>query len=1037
MSNFREDAAPYYNDFETNGKKYHKILFVPGRAIQSRELTQIQDIMYEQQRLHTTKTIEPGVVVSGCIPNVIHRVSIVLTNHDLTSDIDTIPVYVPTSDGMLVTDSADVKFKIYQVLSPKETKRWYPTEDKVIIIGEYLSSARLASTNTVTMGNGRFSISQLSNSTHITIDRGVVYAEKYFIEQDSIIQLILHPVDAVVNYVIGFNLNKTDISYLEDRSLLDRSVGFSSTNSPGANRLQITLEYTFFNVDTVDSNGNSTTTGSSSGSSHTVANSSTEDRISDGFHKVIDIKGGSLTVVNTSKPDFTDVYKRIAENTYETNGNFYVTPYKFEVKEHLRETNADGCGEYLAPDGNKDKFILKISPGEAYIYGWNVEHTVTTSLVFDKTFAPNANGVQSDLASRDDVTIRTKMGNYFICNQVAGNFFTIGETVYLYRQKIGAWDSAAYGNAAARYDNPIIGTARFLGLNYLQGYQGTPTCEYEVHISDIIFNSGATSMDVGAVRIGSGANQGFGDVITMINPKTENVKLIDKDISALYYPLPNNAIKTVSDLDLTAWSSLTVTRGNAGFQVSLSNPKYTFPYGLGKLNRVEIDESLKFIAEDGRFYDISTANLIDEVTLQFNIDEASVLRGTFMYQHKINGATARRKNLRKNMIVKLSTCGNPRTGTDTCTGSLSDIFRVKYNETVYADYTNQYGGVPTSTRNSYLWDGVTLKLGVTDVVKVSAVYIGSEYGTTGTNMIGEFIWDSGQTQTMYGYGTIQKKPTSSVNMHNKKITVVLDYYEDDMSFPNDGYYSVDSYINGGNRLCEIGYFGGKHLRDCIDFRLKLNSAPLTDSVNTTVELKNVDFHKSYNQLEKRTTYIVSLGNMNINYDYYLPRIDIVQLSKDGIFSVKKGIPNITPIPQVVDSDNIVVTELKIPPYMSYAPCASCNDINYQIKLNVKSYKRYTMRNIQGLDDRLKAVEYYVSLSLLETQTEQMKILDPNGLDRFKNGFLVDDFSSLTICDFSNSSTNCSIDKNKRQLRPGYTIKHYDVTLDNTSDVKVS
>ena len=47
-----------------------------------------------------------------------------------------------------------------------------------------------------------------------------------------------------------------------------------------------------------------------------------------------------------------------------------------------------------------------------------------------------------------------------------------------------------------------------------------------------------------------------------------------------------------------------------------------------------------------------------------------------------------------------------------------------------------------------------------------------------------------------------------------------------------------------------------------------------------------------------------------------------------------------------------------------------------------------MKDIAKLDGRISNIEFYTSLSLLETDTNSLTIKDPTtGLDRFKSGFL--------------------------------------------------
>ena len=53
-----------------------------------------------------------------------------------------------------------------------------------------------------------------------------------------------------------------------------------------------------------------------------------------------------------------------------------------------------------------------------------------------------------------------------------------------------------------------------------------------------------------------------------------------------------------------------------------------------------------------------------------------------------------------------------------------------------------------------------------------------------------------------------------------------------------------------------------------------------------------------------------------------------------------------------------------------------------------------MKDIKKLEDRIKNLEYYTQLSLLETNTANMLVLDENGTNRFKSGFFVDNFTSF-------------------------------------------
>ena len=77
----------------------------------------------------------------------------------------------------------------------------------------------------------------------------------------------------------------------------------------------------------------------------------------------------------------------------------------------------------------------------------------------------------------------------------------------------------------------------------------------------------------------------------------------------------------------------------------------------------------------------------------------------------------------------------------------------------------------------------------------------------------------------------------------------------------------------------------------------------------------------------------------------------------------------------------------MPPYVY-----NINDIT----IALTDHKRFRMQDIARMEDRLKNVEYYTSLSLLESETKNLTLRDSaTGLDKFKTGFFVDNFRSTS------------------------------------------
>ena len=67
-----------------------------------------------------------------------------------------------------------------------------------------------------------------------------------------------------------------------------------------------------------------------------------------------------------------------------------------------------------------------------------------------------------------------------------------------------------------------------------------------------------------------------------------------------------------------------------------------------------------------------------------------------------------------------------------------------------------------------------------------------------------------------------------------------------------------------------------------------------------------------------------------------------------------------------------------------------------IKITKVDNRRYTMRDIGKLESRIENVEYYTQLSLLENSAQNLQIQDADGFDRFKNGFIVDNFTGHNV-----------------------------------------
>ena len=100
-------------------------------------------------------------------------------------------------------------------------------------------------------------------------------------------------------------------------------------------------------------------------------------------------------------------------------------------------------------------------------------------------------------------------------------------------------------------------------------------------------------------------------------------------------------------------------------------------------------------------------------------------------------------------------------------------------------------------------------------------------------------------------------------------------------------------------------------------------------------------------------------------------------------------------------DALPVATVNMPAYVSNIK---------EVMVETTPHKRFTMADIGRLEDRLKTVEYYTRLSLLELDTASMQVTDANGFDRFKSGFFVDNFKSHDSHQIAHPDFSVSIDK---------------------------
>ena len=283
---------------------------------------------------------------------------------------------------------------------------------------------------------------------------------------------------------------------------------------------------------------------------------------------------------------------------------------------------------------------------------------------------------------------------------------------------------------------------------------------------------------------------------------------------------------------------------------------------------------------------------------------------------------------------------------------------------------------------------------------------------SGTDVTNRFTFDNGQRDTFYDVSRIVLKP--GFDAPTGQLVVGFDYFEHSQG----DFCTVDSYLHeAGVGEDDIPYFnssvyGNVSLKSVIDFRPKVDS----NAVISGFQDKSLLTQGEFNSFSGPGGVPTSTPAIDANLEYtisfsetqYLDRIDGIFLTKKGEFIIKEGNSSLNPAkPETIDDS--------IPLYYIYVP--SFTTSYRDVKIIPVDNKRYTMRDIGKLEKRIERLEHYTTLSILEQQALNMQIKDDIGFDRFKSGFIVDNFETHKVGNLKSIDYRCSIDTQQSVLRP--------------------
>jgi hypothetical protein len=755
------------------------------------------------------------------------------------------------------------------------------------------------------------------------------------------------------------------------------------------------------------------------------------------------------------------------------------------LRNHL--DNGTNLGYLTAENGgNTSLLAVGVEPGTAYVKGYEINKLVTEYVATDKG---------TDYLVSSGQTLKPSLGNYVLVNEFVGSWdFNSGSQVALYNTAQTRISGRKWSTSAQT--GTQIGTARVRAVVLDTGVMGVSTTTYRVYLYDINMTSGAfTAVRSIYFNDSSKADWGADIVLTGGVAVLQESDFLGA-VYPLSTPFVRSIRDGSGTIETTYpfLKTFTVSIGTDGtFSLTTGLADETFPYSIGALDSAEKRQILismdasATVAMSGTVTGTSgTAALTGSGTSFTNLtvgDKITITGVSGVYfvasitnnvsmtvspvlasspagatWNKIyevgdiidftqDGATGIARTVSASSATALSFDMKETLSATTAATATVVLNKASAREIKKTIRKNRYVKLDLATNSG----GTTgpWNLGLSDVYRIVSVRKATAFTTPtdGVDVTDSFILDNGQRDSHYDNAKLYLNGLTLSSSDD--LLVCVDYFFHDYS-QGSGYYSVDSYpiddVNGYANTSAIATEDiplyrslstglTYDLRNCIDTRpSKTNTA--TDTTSLTSISTNPAASSSMESPTGGLHLMVPDETISLDYSYYLPRKDLVLLHQNGSISVVRGIPDTVPITPKTPDDSMSLATINIAPWPSLTQTVAANKGRLDLACSIlkTAYKRYTMRDIGVLEDRIDNLEYYTALSLLEKNTLDMVIPDDNGLNRFKNGIFVDPFQNLSLGDLNNPDFRIACDPNEQSIRPVFDVNSVKLKYSNGTGV---
>jgi len=1078
MSNLNTDlnANPYFDDFDEE-KDFYRLLFRPRVPIQARELTQLQTSIQKQIQRFGDHVFKDGSVVEGCHVTYHEALSYVSVDDQFfantsisVSDIDDTYVLVGNTSGVrAVVLAAETGFEATFPSSNRFYVSYIYTGNSFSEFqrNEYIRVYGSGQNKMDAINEGNFvdqilvldQVATTGNGYGVSVGDGIIY-HKGFFERVEGQTLVIKEFDTDPSgYRVGFDTTESIVTEDQDESLADNALGYPNVNAPGAHRLKLTPQL--------------------------IKKLRTDDSDSTNFFAIVEFDGTSPT-----EQHIDATYNRLGEEfairTSEESGDYVVKPFSIETFPGI---NANTGIE----DANL--FAYSISTGVAYVKGYRVEKIGTSNVVTTRAFTERTSEAQIVTANYGNFVVVEEMMGHFPWSAFAEVTFydAVQDTITDQEKASGARAGSIIGFANVRDVDFYTGTKGLPACQhiiYLDNIRMNSGKSFSNDVKSIYVTSGYGDARADVVMSNNFYSNGtaFSHAelvdssfkILVFPIGTTAVKSLNDNVGAsdtqfVFRDVANATLQTNGYIAVTlnpagaggaervnASGTLTSLTEKNEFDIILTTDVFTANLsGTVSVNTTTVNvtgTSTTFSThfESGDYIRVAAEsrriNVVTNATFMTVASAWSATNAAANYsRHYLEGLHVDLSSTSANVVITSNTTFAINSDLDlnatvNATSTVMVTYPVLKQDTfpIEKDVGKERWIKIDCSNNSATSVGPWI-LGLPDVYDVEAVYVGTTYSNTNTDGTTWFNLDTGQRDSFYDLARLEVKPQYKTNITGStKLLIRLSHLTANAS-GGVGFFAVDSYptSNTSNATTiewgEIPTFRSSDgqfldLRDCVDVRpQKANTA---DS-STTEGAATINPAAAANGYATGTYGYIPAPDTNFQADvtYYLPRRDLLVVNKNGDFAVVQGEPASSPITPFTDNDVMLVAAAYVPawPSLTTREASELNRHDIKIRHDIKTNRRYTMKDVGTIDQRLKRIEYYTVLNAIEQKARDFTIPDVNGLDRFKNGIFADPFNSHAHGKVTDFEYKIAIDQDNSIARPFFEKHQVDfIYVANTS-----